>query len=179
VLRATAEPFFGAERRRVQRGHRIGAIAETTPERPVDARARIEPGRRHDHGVDEWPLDAVEHGRFVPLVDDANRHEQHAGAEVQGGVNEEVQVRLLQLQLAALFQALDDRVFELELADEAQPLGEAVAEEQHEAMEVERGRGPVGRPVQMEVHVAGDRPRRGCRLGAGWRLCHQCRARQY
>ena len=50
---------------------------------------------------------------------------------------QEVDVRLFQLQLARFFQSLDERVLELELADEANARREAVVEEQHEAMEVE------------------------------------------
>ncbi len=42
------------------------------------------------------------------------------GAEVQRRVHEEVEVGLLELELAALFEAFDDRVLELELADEPQ-----------------------------------------------------------
>ena len=88
----------------------------------MHAGAGIEPGGRHDDRVDERPLDAVEDRRLVPLVDDADRHEQHAGAEVQRGVHEEIEVRLLELQLAALFQPFDDGVLELELADEPQSI---------------------------------------------------------
>jgi hypothetical protein len=119
VLRTAAQPFLGAECQRIQRGHRIGPIAEPPPQRAVNTRSGIEPRGRHDHRVDERALDAVEHRRFVALVDDADRHEQHPGAEVQSGVNEEVQIRLLQLKLAALFQPFDDGMFELELTDEA------------------------------------------------------------
>ena len=47
-------------------------------------------------------------------------HEHHPGAEVQRRVDEEIEIRLLELELAAFLEALDDRVLELELADEAQ-----------------------------------------------------------
>ena len=103
--------------------------------------ARFEPGRRHDDGVDERPLDAVEHRRLVPFVDDADRHEQHPGAEVEGGVDEEIEIGLLELEFSAFLEALDDRVLDLQLADEAQAIGKAVREQQHEPVEVENRRG--------------------------------------
>ena len=73
----------------------------------------------NDDRVDERPLDAVEDRRLVALVDDADRHEQHARADVEAARQQEVEVGLLELELARLFEALDERVLELELADEA------------------------------------------------------------
>ncbi len=48
-------------------------------------------------------------------------------------------------------------MLDLELADEAEPVAEAVVEQQHEAVEVEQGIFVLG-PVEMKVHVAGDGP---------------------
>ena len=64
---------------------------------------------------------------------------------------------------AGLLETFDERVFELELADKAQAVGEAVVEEQHEAVEVEDGIavGAVERRVEVHLHVAGDRSRFG------------------
>ena len=101
--------------------------------------------RRHDDRVDERPLDAMEHRRLVTLVDDAHRHEQHARAEVERRLQQDVDVGLLELQLAGVFQPLDERVFDLELTDEAQAVREAVAEQQDEAVEVERSASPSAR----------------------------------
>ena len=82
------------------------------------------------------------------------------------GRDEEVEIRLFELELAALLQALDDGVLELELADESQPIGKAVREEQHEAVEIENRRDRfVRRLVQVEFHVAGNRTRRRSRSG--------------
>ena len=50
---------------------------------------------------------------------------------------QEVDVRLLQLELAGVLEAFDERVLELQLADEPDAVAEAVRDEQHEAMEVE------------------------------------------
>ena len=79
--------------------------------------------RRDDDRVDEGTLDAVEDRRLVALVDDAHRHEQHAGAEVEGPRQQEVDVGLLEFEFAGLFEPLDEGVLELELADEADARG--------------------------------------------------------
>ena len=54
-------------------------------------------------------------------------------------VEQEVEVGLFELELARFLEPLDERVFELELADEADARREAVVEQQHEAVEVEDG----------------------------------------
>ena len=46
-------------------------------------------------------------------------------------------IRLFELEFAGVLESFDEGVFELELADEAQPRREAVVEQQHETMEVE------------------------------------------
>ena len=53
--------------------------------------------------------------RLVPFVDDAHRHEQHAGADIEAPRQQEVDVGLFQFELARLFEAFDERVLELEL----------------------------------------------------------------
>jgi hypothetical protein len=60
----------------------------------------------------------MEHGRLVTLVDDADRYEHHARTEVQRRTHEEIDIGLFELELAALLQALDDGVLDLELADD-------------------------------------------------------------
>ena len=130
----------------------------------MDARADVEPGGRDDHGVDEWSLDAVEDGRLVAFVDDAHRDQHHPGPEVDRGLDEKIQIRLFQLELAALFEALDDGVLQLELANETDPIRETVRDQQHEAVEIEHGRG-VARLVEMQIHVAGE-----ARLLCAWRF---------
>ncbi len=85
----------------------------------MNAGADLEPRRRDDDRVDERPLDAVVDRRLVALVDDADRHQQHAGPDVERARQQEVDIGLLELQLAGLLEALDERVLELELADEA------------------------------------------------------------
>ena len=60
-------------------------------------------------------------------------------------------------------EALDERVLELELADEADAGREAVVEEQHEAVEVEHAGLPL-ELVEVEVHVARQRARSRLRL---------------
>ena len=79
--------------------------------------------------------------------------EQHARADVERARQQEVDVGLLQLQLARLLEAFDEGVLELELADEADAVGELVRDQQHEAMEVELAVLEL-RLVVLEVHVA-------------------------
>jgi hypothetical protein len=80
----------------------------------------------------------------VALVDDANRHEQHSRANVERAGQQEVDIRLLEFQLALLFQTLDDSVLELQLADEPDLFREGVCDQQDEAMEIQLGVAELG-----------------------------------
>ena len=68
---------------------------------------------------------------------------------------QEVDVRLFELELARLFEPFDQRVLELQLADEADAVAETVRDEQHEPMEVEAAVFELVL-VEVEVHVARD-----------------------
>ena len=119
--------------------------------------------RRNDHRVDERPLDAVVDRRLVALVDDADRHQHHAGAHVEPPREQEIDVRLFELELAAFLEPFDERVLQLQLADEPDAIAEAVRDEQHEAVKIETAVLELGL-VEVEVHVAGQRrARRGRR----------------
>ncbi len=153
LLASVADAFGGVELEGVQRRRHEEAVAPAVADLAVDAGADFEPCRRHDHGVDERALDTVVDRRLVALVEDADRHQQHAGAHVEAARQQEVDVGLFQFQFAALFQALDERVLELEFTDEADLRGELVRHEQHEAVEVQ----PAVRALELvvvEVHVA-------------------------
>ena len=113
LLNAAAQSFVGGELGRVERRHHVAAIRERRSDAAVHAGADVEPRRRNDDGVDERPLDAVEDRRLVTLVDDADRHQQHAGAQVERRLDQDVDVGLLELELAGLFEPFDERVFEL------------------------------------------------------------------
>ena len=78
---------------------------------------------------------------------------------------QEIDVGLLELQLARVLEPLDQRVFELELADEPDAIAEAMRDQQDEAMEVEA---PVFEfeLVEVEVHVARDRRASAPRVAA-------------
>ena len=91
----------------------------------------------------------------MTLVDDADRHQQHAGADVEAARQQEVHVRLFQFELAGFFEAFDQGVFELDLAHEADAIAELVRDEQDEAVEVEAAV-LLFDLVEMEVHVARD-----------------------
>ena len=69
---------------------------------------------------------------------------------------QEVEVGLLELELAGFFEPFDECVLELQLADEADAVAEAVRDEQHEAVEVEAAVFELAL-VEVKVHVAGDR----------------------
>src|SRR6185503_17498708 len=139
LLFRLGEPVLRGDLGRVERRHEIRAVLPAAAESAVDAGAGVEPRGRDDNGVDERPLDAEKRRRLVTLVDDADRREEHAGAEVHLRLEAEVEVRLLDLELARFFEPFDEAVLDLDLANEPQPLGEGVVEQQHEAMEVELG----------------------------------------
>jgi hypothetical protein len=83
-------------------------------------------------------------------------------AHVEAARDQEVDIRLFELQSRpSSSRPLDERVFQLELANEADAIGEAVREQQDEAMEVERGIGQLG-VVVVKVHVP--REIRACSL---------------
>ena len=162
MLLAFANALFRAELRGVERRHDVDAVTPSASHFAVNAGTNVEPRGGNDHGVDERTLDAVEHGRLVPLVDDAHRHEQHAGAHVERASDQEIEIRLLDLELTALLEALDDGVLDFDFADEPEPRVELVRDEQDEAVEVERAV-PKLWLVEVELHVARQRRRRGGR----------------
>ena len=102
----------------------------------------------------------------MPFVDDADRHEHHPGADVERAADEKVEIRLFQLELAARFEALDERMLELDLADEADAIAEAMGHEQDEAMEIDRAVVELGLR-EVHVHVAREPRGRGRRRGLG------------
>ena len=95
-------------------------------------------------------------------------HEQLARADVEPAIDEEIEIRLLELQLALVFAAFDDRVLHLELRDEADPIREAMREQEHESAEVDEGVGVRGID-ELQVHVARQRRER-----AGVRTLSRC-----
>ena len=124
VLLPFAKALLGVELGGIERGQDVGAIAPSAADFPVHARPDLEPCRRNHDRIHERALDAVKDGRLVPLVDDAHRHEHHAGPHVEGARDEEIEIRLFELELAGLFEALDHGVLDLHLADEAQAIAE-------------------------------------------------------
>ena len=62
------------------------------------------------------------------------------GADVERAIEQEIDVGLLELELAGFLEPFDERVLELQLADEPDARRERVRDEQDEAMEVETGR---------------------------------------
>ena len=80
------------------------------------------------------------------------------GPHVEAARQQEVDVRLFQFELPGFFEPFDQRMLELQLADEADAVAEAVRDEQHKPMEIEA---PIFELVlvEMEIHVARDRRR--------------------
>ena len=79
---------------------------------------------------------------------------------------QEVDVRLLELQFAGFLEPFDQRVFHFQLADEPDPIAEAMGHQQDEAMEIEAAVFEL-QLVEMEVHVPGNRRRPLRRVGGG------------
>ena len=141
------------------------------------------PNSRHVVGM----ITVSTNGRSTPLneggscrslmMPDGRQH--HAGAQVERGLDEEVQIGLLEGHFARLLAAFHERVLHFQFAPELDAVREAVAEQQDEPVEVGPERLP-GILVEMEIHVARYRqPRLGLRRGLivagdGDRL--QCRA---
>ena len=114
-------------------------------------------------------MDVRRRDRPAARVDDADGREQHACPEVELARQQEIDVRLFELELSSNFETLNERMFQLQFADESDARREAVAQEQHESVEVDRAV-LMGVFVEVKVHVAGEWSRAGIAGGfAGWR----------
>ena len=82
---------------------------------------------------------------------------------------QEVEVRLLELQFPRFLEPFHQRVFHFDFADESDPIAEAMGNQQDEAMEIEAAIFEL-ELVEMEVHVAGYRGRPLRRVGGGGSL---------
>jgi hypothetical protein len=107
--------------------HQIGAAGETAPVRH-HADPVLVPGARDHERLHEGTARRVEGGRFVGLVDQAERRQQVAGAERDRLVQARFEVGELHADLVA--------VLELDLGVEEPALVEAIAEVEHGAVEV-------------------------------------------
>ena len=157
--RPSRTPSSAVELARVERRHDVRAVPPAAPSSPCTPAPTSNQVRRNDERVDERPLHAVVDRRLVALVDDADRHQHHARPHVEPPREQEVDVGLFELELAGFLESLDQRVFQLQLADEPDAIAEAVRQQQHEAVEIETAVLELGL-VEMEVHVA--RQRRAC-----------------
>ena len=122
-----ADAGGGAELGAVGAVHRVELIVQVGDDVAEDADAELAPRRGNDQFVDGGAVDAVERGRLVEDVDDAERHQDEADADADGHAlpRLELEVRLLDLELVD--------VLDLELGVDADPVGEAVAEEEDDA----------------------------------------------
>ena len=117
----------------------------------------LPPGGRQDVVVVGGPGDTIEGRRLVGLVDDADRHEDEAGSDGNAGTKPIVEVQLLKGDFATWRAALQFRVLDLELGAEGEAVGERVAQEDDEPLDVRRGR-PVlpGRVGIVDLAVSAD-----------------------
>lgn len=159
LLAPVPHAFLRAEPGRIQRRGDIRAIAPPASDLAVNPDPRLEPRGWNDHRFDQRSLDAVEHRRLVPLVDDADRHEQHASPDVKAARQQEVEVGLLQFEFAGLLEPSDQCVLQFQLADEADTVRELMSDEEDEAMEIELTVLQFGVRV-VHLHIAGKGSRR-------------------
>src|SRR6185312_1287802 len=133
AVEAGADASAGAELRAVGAVHRVELIVQIGDDVAEDADTELAPRRRDDQLIDGRAIDAVERGRLVEDVDDAERHEDEPDANAERDALErlELEVRLLDLELVD--------VLDLELGVDADPVVEAVAEEEDDAPEGELG----------------------------------------
>ena len=151
---ALRDSVFRVEPAGIQRRREIAAIAESTAKITRHSKAELSPGCRNDRGFHERPFHAIERWRFMAFVQDSHGTQHHAGPQVEVGLDEEVEVGLLQSDLATrTFGGLDKRMFEFQFAPEFDAIRKAVAEEEDEAVEV-WPEGIAAIPVDVKVHVA-------------------------
>ena len=155
LLASAGDAFFGGEARRIEARYGEGAIGKPSTQFAKGADADVAPGGRNNHRVDHRPLDAVERGRLVPFVDDADRHQHHPRAQVEAAMHHQVDVGLFDGDLAGLFPAFDfdECVLDLDLRPELDAIGKAMADHQDEAMQIRFGR-QVLHLVEVHLHVA-------------------------
>jgi len=131
-------------------------VGEALAEGAAERHAPFAPGGRDDLVLDPVALDTEEGRRFVGLVDDADRHQEQTGAQAmaiilteaptEGGGQVGFEKGLLQLDRTVLFVI---GVFDFQFGLQAQPVVEAMAGKQHEAMEVD-----FVRVAAVVVHLA-------------------------
>ena len=164
---ATAKAAAAGESARVEAAHHIELVAKLVVRLTPDTDAAFSPGRRDDHAVDRRALDTVEDRRLVPLVDDAHRHQDRTGSQVERGARTlqqaPVEEGLLDLHRSGNRHATafrDEGMFELDFGVELEAIVEAVREEDDEAVEVQDGAEAVVlglHHVQVKLAVAADR----------------------
>ncbi len=166
-----AEAALGGEAVRVEAAGQIDLVREPLRDLAEGAEPGLAPGRGNHQRVDVGPVDTVEGRRLVIHVDDPDRHDDEAGAQVEVPREETVEVGLLDLELPLVVRRRDG-VLDLQLRIETDPLVEVVADEQNQAAQIDDRR-PDGRRVQRQLAVAADGGR-GCptsaaAAGSRWR----------
>jgi hypothetical protein len=143
---ATAKAAPAGEAARVEAAHHIELVAKLVVRLAPDTDAALSPGRRDDHAVDRRALDTVEDRRLVPLVDDAHRHQDRTGSQVERLTRtleqSPVDEGLLDLHGSGNRHTTafrDEGMFELDFGVELEAIVEAVREEDDEAMKVQDG----------------------------------------
>ena len=148
----------------VGRGRHGEVPVEAVRSVAVDAEADFAPRARHDLGVDVGPVDAVVRRRLVVLVDEADRHQEQAGAATQARLELAFEPELLDFRFATVV-GRGDGVLPLPLGDHLRLVVELVLHADHGALHVDvRVLGRLGRVRVADLAVGTHRRR--CRPAA-------------
>ncbi len=89
----------------------------------------------------------------MALVDDAHRHQHHAGANVEGTREQKVDVGLFEFQFARFLEPFDEGMRDLKFTNEANAVAIAMRDQQDKSMEVQLAVKKLGLVV-VRFHVA-------------------------
>ena len=141
LLHATiTDAFRGAELAAIEAGAQVGLPTQVLSDSTVRTDTIGEPCRRDHSRVEQGTLDTIEGLGLVALVDDAQRLQVAPRAHTPCLAVGEVEVELLELQLAIAVLAtgfLEVAMLELGLGVQLDPIREVVPEVEDEAMDVE------------------------------------------
>ena len=151
-----ADAVDGVEAAAVEARLQVQLVLQVIARTAVDADPVRDPRRRDDDRVEQRPIHAVERGRLVRLVDDAERRQEPSGADAEGVGELEIEMRLLHGELAFAVRS-DQSVLDLDLGVELDPVREAVADVADDASEVDLVAPAARRLPVVDLAVAAER----------------------
>ena len=101
----------------------------------MQIQSALTPSARNDQRLDKVALHAVEIGRLVVLVQEAERHQEKARAQPHILIELAIDVELLDLELARIRRGRD-RVLDFELGVQFRATVEDIADAEHRAGEI-------------------------------------------